>query len=185
MSDFPFWSDDFDLDFPKLFPEAKAQLGALAAVVLYTPGHTTHGRLNHPSVWNDDHTMLAFFGFRGPDVPSPYYFGSDKIVRCTAWEAFRDAWPHHYQITLMRQPVWDTFALDGAFETIMWHVRGWRRDEGAFRQAKAQVAASYLQGITRLRRIVDAAAPGIVEYDSMSCAELPTNCPGAGTVHAN
>lgn len=47
-----FWADDFDMDLPRIIPRLDDVLGDTAGVRLWTHGHTSHGRLNHPSVWN-------------------------------------------------------------------------------------------------------------------------------------
>jgi hypothetical protein len=99
MSDYPpFWSDDFDMDLLKVLPETPAILGELGDVLLYTHGHETHGRLNHPSVWNGDLGMLAFFGTAREGFTPGGYVTDAPVVECTALEAFRDAWPHQYLI---------------------------------------------------------------------------------------
>ena len=36
-----FWSDDFDMDLPKIIPEARERLGKYADLELVTHGHTT------------------------------------------------------------------------------------------------------------------------------------------------
>jgi hypothetical protein len=68
-TDLPFWSDDFDMDLPKVIPDAKAALGDVADLELVTHGHTTHGRLNHPSCWNHSLGLVAWFGRRDPMKP--------------------------------------------------------------------------------------------------------------------
>ena len=160
MADLPFWSDDFDMDFPRIFPEARVLLGPLADIELWTVGHETHGRLNHPAVWNGDRTMLAFFRFdratklQGECPPPGYYAGRDPLVCCTAWEMFRDAWPHHYGVHVDGRLVWDTLQLDRHFETIMYHVRGWRTDLRESTQAQAAVMRSYRRAIATFRSLV-------------------------------
>jgi hypothetical protein len=150
-----FWSDDFDMDLPKIFPEAREIMGPLGDVELFTNGHTMHGRLNHPNVWNSHNTMLSFFGFTGPARPSVYHTSSE-LVSCTAWEAFRDAWSHSYLIQIEKRPIWDTFKLARPFEIIMWNIRGW--DEKLERpndvsKARRLALASYRAGIAALRSV--------------------------------
>lgn len=147
-TDPPFWSDGFDMDLPTIFPEARGLLGDCADVLLWTSGHTTHGRLNHPCVWNGQGGMLAFFGFRSPARDPVFYAGASSDVRCTAWEAFRDAWPHGYRLIVERQTVWDTFALTGEFESILWDVRGWN---APWRSA-AQIATDRARCLASLER---------------------------------
>jgi hypothetical protein len=148
MTDTPFWSDDFDMDLPKIFPEARELLGDLAEIELYTVGtpDKTTGRLNHPCVWNGDRSMLAFFGFQAPARPEFYAAPSAQQIKCTAWEMFRDAWPHSYLIQVQQRPIWDTFALRRDFETIMWNVRGWEGGRDP-RPARCAALRSYREGI--------------------------------------
>lgn len=53
-----FWSDDFDMDLLKLWPNLRNELGSLADVKMWTVGGESLGRLNHPTIWN---THGAFF----------------------------------------------------------------------------------------------------------------------------
>lgn len=125
MTDRPMWCDSFDSDLPKVVPGAKEALGGLAALELQTHGTTTNGTLNHPSVWNDYSGMIAFFGSAGHGAGKPpHYHSGEPIVRCTLWEAVRDAWVHSYIIVLNGRPVWDAFALQDSFYALMYHVRG-------------------------------------------------------------
>lgn len=154
-NEYRFWSDDFDMDLPKVFPAAREILGDLGDVLLWTAGSQSYGRLNHPAVWNGDDTMLAFFGFRNAARPSFYYAGKSEI-QCTAWEAFRDAWPHGYLIQVQHRPVWDTHALWPQFEVLMWHLRGWGepKSEQIISRARSTVLNSLTSAVAALREIV-------------------------------
>jgi hypothetical protein len=46
-----FWSDDFDMDLLKVFPQVEGMLRD-PNIPLWTVGHESHGRLNHPACWN-------------------------------------------------------------------------------------------------------------------------------------
>lgn len=120
----PFWSDDFDVDLPKVIPGAREALGDLADLELVTHGGTTHGRLNHPSVWNHNLGSISFFGTNTPCKPNGFWTNAGT-VRCALWEAIRDAWCHHNVIFLNgKLPIWvDQWKH---FEPVMWHIRGWR-----------------------------------------------------------
>ena len=157
MTDAPFWSDDFDMDFPKIFPEARRLMGDLGDLDLVTVGTADkNGRLNHPSVWNGDHAMLAFFGFKSPARDLFYASPRAQEIRCTAWEAFRDAWPHGYLIHVERHPIWDTGPLWKHFETIMWDVRNWGHPSSRdVPKARRAVMKSYCEGVRALGRVVD------------------------------
>jgi hypothetical protein len=126
MTDPRFWSDDFDMDLPKVIPDAKELLGECADLQLQTHGGKTFGRLNHPTVWNGDSGMVAFFGRTSPMKP-PAYYTDREIIRCTLWEAIRDAWAHTVVIVFEgRTPIWDGSKTWAQFEPIMEHIRGYR-----------------------------------------------------------
>lgn len=158
MTDAPFWSDDFDMDLPKIFPDARKLLGDLADVELVTSGTpcTKTGRLNHPCVWNGDGGMLAFFGFGNPGRDINFYVApGSAVIRCTAWEAFRDAWPHTFIMIVDQQRVWDTGALRPHFETIMWDLRGRGGNGRTAGLARARAKASYSEAVRTFGRIVE------------------------------
>lgn len=126
----PFWSDNFDSDLLKAVPRAAEALGKAADVRLWTYGHTTNGRLNHPVCWNDSTGMIAFFGLspNATGKPDSYYAGTGyEPVECTFLEAARDAWAHSYNIVVARTIIlyWGRpeqwFDL---FEPLMYHIRG-------------------------------------------------------------
>ncbi len=152
MGEKPFWSDDFDMDLPKIIPDALDLLGDVAEWELWTTGHPDrrYGNLNHPDVWNGDDAMLAYFGFHGPRKP-PHCVGSDGQVRCSVWEAFRDAWPHHYLMLVEFKPIWNTFVLSQSFDEIMWDLRGWREQSGVASAARHKVRQSITTAADRLR----------------------------------
>ncbi|WP_375782888.1 hypothetical protein ACE10Z_23530 [Bradyrhizobium sp. Pha-3] len=154
----PFWSDDFDMDLPKIFPEAHHLLGDLAGVEMWTGGSAdANGRLNHPSCWNTDVGLAAFFGFSDTGRDEGFYVASGGRVRCTAWEAFRDAWCRNYVMVIENRVVWRTDRLWPHFETIMWNVRSW--DDGSKKPndgfARRQALGSYRHAIQLFREVVE------------------------------
>ena len=150
------WCDDFDMDLPKVFPEAREIVGDLADIELWTTGHETNGTLNHPDVWNGDTTMLAFFGFRDPARDMTFYVGSGSPVRCTAWEVFRDAWPHSYGLHVEQYLIWDTLQLRRQFETIMYDLRKWSRAPAKeLARARSGVMRSLKTAVDEFRRVAD------------------------------
>jgi hypothetical protein len=156
MPDAPFWSDDFDMDLPKVIPDARDLLGDLADLELTTEGGSTKGRLNHPCVWNGDRTMLSWFGFGAPYRPSQMITGrQEALITCTAWEAFRDAWPHGYLIQVMQRPVWDTFPLQYHFDVIMGDLRGWQPRPSGAKRSREVVGRSIVQAVKRLRAVAE------------------------------
>lgn len=125
MTEPRFWSDDFDMDLPKIIPDAKELLGEHADLQLLTHGGKTHGRLNHPVVWNGEVGSVAFFGRRSPMKP-PSYYTNREIVTCTLWEAIRDAWAHTYVLIFEgHRVIWDGSKTYAQFEPIMSHIRRW------------------------------------------------------------
>lgn len=120
----PMWCDDFDMDLPKVIPGVRDAVGDAGDIVLFTYGHTTHGTLNHPSVWNTGEGTIAFFGFTSPAAPGGFATSS-PVVECTGWEFFRDLWVHGTAAYVERFLVWKSEDLEADFENIMWNVRGW------------------------------------------------------------
>jgi len=115
------WCDGFDFDLYELLPEAREILKPAAGIKLKTRGGLgKDGRLDHPSVWNGDRDMIAFFGFRDPGKPSAYW--TDKmVVECTFEEAVRDCWVHHYGIVVENHMVWS--APRGVMMALLFHAR--------------------------------------------------------------
>lgn len=157
------WCDNFDMDLPKVIPGALEALGDLANVELVTTGSITDGKLNHPCCWNGDTSILTFFGFKNSARPSGYVAGGmSKEVRCTFWEAIRDAWPHHYLIQVERAFIWDTMALTTDFEAIMFHIRGWRTmRQAGLANAQRRVLDSLKDGVDRFRHQTQLYAPAV------------------------
>jgi len=129
-----FWSDDFDMDLLRVFPNLPMLLGATAAIELWTVGHESYGRLNHPTCWDTPHGLTAFFWFQPPQLRRDAhgwfwldggYVGNDQALRATWLEALRDCWAHQYAISLEGRIVWDSQPMWLDFERIMYVTRGW------------------------------------------------------------
>lgn len=132
------WCDKFDMDLFKAIPLAADLLKPLEEVMLQTRGHETDGKLNRPSVWNTDFGTAAFFCFKpegGVNLADPEpngYWTNEPRVFCTAIEALRDCWPHHYALILSTEgrtklyKIWDSQKLVNEFFLIMNHIRGIR-----------------------------------------------------------
>lgn len=145
------WCDDFDMDLFRVLPEARELLAPVAAVELCTHGGETRGKLNHPSAWSHNAGLVAFFGFKDPHKPA-FYSTQHPIVRCTFEEAVRDLWSHALLMLVEGQPVWDSQRVQGEFNLLMYHLRGWTvRDEQEVAQAKARVLDSIRGGVHRLQ----------------------------------
>jgi len=121
------WCDNFDMDLYKVIPEAKRLVSPVQGVRLFTHGHLTDGKLNHPSVWSGYHGIMAFFGFDDPAKPAGYWT-DDPVIECTFEEVVRDAWCHSYQVIVELRHIWSAYSLSEQFEDIMWHIRGWDRN---------------------------------------------------------
>jgi hypothetical protein len=129
-----FWSDDFDMDLLKLFPELPKMLGETAERALWTVGHTTHGRLNHPACWN---SHGAFAWTHKPNLkrdPHGWFnvmgcVSDAEEIECTWLELLRDQWPHGYGFILLPQQSMFVPPPRGEFEKIMYDLRGWIKDE--------------------------------------------------------
>jgi hypothetical protein len=114
------------MDLPKVLPKAWQLICAAPSVPIYTRGHESFGRLNHPSCWNTHLGLTAFFTLRQGVEPKPKSFWTtDPIRECTFAELMRDAWPHHYCAILDGRTLWNPQALARQFDAIMWDLRGW------------------------------------------------------------
>lgn len=150
-----FWSDDFDMDLPKVLPSLDVLLGKAANTRLWTYGGTSHGRLNHPSVWNTYDGVEAYFGLDDSGTWKPAECHTDQpVVECTWREAVRDAWPHTYVLVVNGQQVWDTGWLRAAFDDLMYDLRGWRAlPPGRAEELKAVVAGTVRDATERLAEV--------------------------------
>jgi hypothetical protein len=151
----PMWCDDFDMDMLKVLPRSREIIGDLAAIELCTHGHETHGVLNHPSCWNHDRGMICFFGFDDP-MKDDFYYTPDKIIKCTAIEAFRDLWAHNLYAVLCGRLLWDTQKIMREFDTIMFHIRGWQTNEALAKRSVEKCERSLMEACRNLRAIAGA-----------------------------
>jgi hypothetical protein len=151
------WCDDFDCDLYKVLPEAREILAPVKDVVLYTHGNESGGKLNHPSVWNDDEGMVAFFGF-GEDCAKPARYWTDSpVVRCTFEEAVRDAWVHSIVIRVEHRSIWGSEWR--TFEPLMYHHRQQRvLPPDALERAKERVLSPLRVAVRELQAMVAARA---------------------------
>ncbi len=153
-----FWSDNFDMDLIKIFPDLASRLGAAADIPMWTHAGTSYGRLNHPSVWGGQWGLEAFFGLRPGETGKRRGYRTDHpIVECTWLEALRDAWPHTYMIIVDgRWAVWDTGRLESTFTKIMYGLRGITTlAPGEADKLRGQVLASILAATRDLTALVD------------------------------
>jgi hypothetical protein len=151
-------SEDWDGDLLKLIPQAEEIIARVADVKLFTRGSVDkEGRLSHPSVWNQYAGMVAFFDFEGELESKPDMFWTDSpIVRCTALDAFADAWGHHYVLLLRGEPVWDTFKLQDTMMRLLYTARGVTKiglDEEAKLKAQNEVADSLRGAVRRVEHL--------------------------------
>jgi hypothetical protein len=147
-----FWSDDFDLDLLKIFPELENQLNGMAGTKLWTVGHETYGRLNHPNIWN---SHGAYVWSERPLLPRDEkgWFkigacvGNEPVIECTWLEILRDSWVHGYGFILLPSGVYFPAADRNLFDQIMYHHRGWAQN--AFHEANLHVAADWMFYLNR------------------------------------
>lgn len=151
-----FWSDDFDMDLLKLFPDLPERIGSAADIPLWTHGGMSHDRLNHPAVWGVD----AFFGTRPEGTGKPEgYSTTHMVVECTWLEALRDAWPHTYRLVVDgRWVAWDTHAMWPTFSKIMYDLRGIKKlPDGQSARLKGKVLARILAATRDLTALANGA----------------------------
>lgn len=125
MTRLPFWSDDFDVDLLKVIPDLSELLGEHRETTLFTHGHATFGRLNHPACWNTHAGLAAFFGFTDAAKPAAYHC-DHPLVACTFEEAVRDCWVHDFVMIVENRMVLDGKRFWNDFQPIMWHLRSRR-----------------------------------------------------------
>ncbi len=120
-----FWSDDFDMDLPKVLPGVWDLAQQAPTIPIYTQGHRSYGRLNHPAVWNHHDGMVAFFGFDQVCGKPSHYVCGGEVVECTFAEVIRDGWPHGYRVLLEGREIWNSERVQWAFNALMYDLRGW------------------------------------------------------------
>lgn len=154
----PMWCDDFDMDLLKVLPETPSLIQPARNVVLLVNAHTTHDTLNHPACFNTYEGLAAFFevdttngmdlalmSATGGSVAPAGYYTRDPIVRCTAMEAFRDWWPHHYGMLVNRRHVIRDRSHWSHFERLMYHRRGWHKAK----DEEVAESLDWLRGVLR------------------------------------
>jgi hypothetical protein len=154
-----FWCDTFDLDLFKAVPTARQILEPFADVELTTYGGVSNERLNHPTVWNSEFGMIAFFGLAPghPHKPEHYYHGPDpmKWVSCTFAEAIRDAWVHGVTVLLMQRGVWNAGVLQREFQTLLYHLRKWNEQPQTAARAVRAVENSLVAAVADLQFVLE------------------------------
>lgn len=131
-----FWADDFDMDLLRVVPEIGRMLGGDCDRTLWTVGHRTYGRLNHPTVWN---THGAYLWLTKPNLPRDVHgwfnvdgcVSNDEEIECTWLELLRDAWVHGFAAVMLPSRTRLRPAPQRAFDQIMWDRRGWRKSDTA------------------------------------------------------
>lgn len=156
-----FWSDDFDMDLLKLFPNLPEMLGAMAEMTMWTVGHGSFGRLNHPTVWN---THGAYLWLAKPNLPRNEHgwyrvngcVSDSPEIECTWLEWLRDWWSHHYGFIV--KPSGDYFPPMPVerFDTIMYDLRGWIKINEESRNRELEMVWLSLRNMThRMSRLIE------------------------------
>jgi hypothetical protein len=126
-----FWSDDFDMDLLKVFPNVPKMLKE-PDLIVWTVGHESFGRLNHPNTWNSHGAFLwtvrpalqrdehGWFNIDG-------CVGDSPEIECTWLEWLRDAWSHHYGAIILPAKRMLPPSDWPSFERIMYDLRGWHK----------------------------------------------------------
>jgi len=159
MTRHPFWSDDFDTDLLKVIPRAAGVLDRVAAP-LWTYGHVSGGRLNHPSVWHTPLGPVAYFGTDDSGGWKPDHFHTDgQLVECTWMEVARDAWVHDYVIVVDYELIWDAHRHAGTFTKLMYDLRGTTPlPDGKADELRGEVLASLIAATADLQNLIGTAA---------------------------
>jgi hypothetical protein len=149
------WCDDFDMDLYRAIPEAREVLAPHGGIVLYVHAGETGGKLNHPSAWNHDLGLVCFFGFSADNTGKPEsYWTGHPIVRCTLEEAIRDLWVHNLVMLVDGFVVWNAEAHAGDFQTLMYHLRGWRlAPQEHLDAARKRVLATMKRAVERVAQL--------------------------------
>ncbi|HWP53619.1 MAG TPA: hypothetical protein VN476_05755 [Pyrinomonadaceae bacterium] len=142
-----FWSDDFDMDLLKVFPNTLELLGDTADEKVWTVGHDSFGRLNHPVVWN---THGAYVWLDKPNLRRDKHgwfnidscVSDDPEIECTWLELLRDQWVHSFAFILLPVRVQFPSPSYRDFERIMYDLRGWHKYEDV--QASLDSALKWL-----------------------------------------
>ena len=158
------WCDDFDMDLPKVVPDAMPILARVPdSVILRTHGHEYEGKLNHPTCWNTYGGLAAYFtltpgpvgpveGWRGHGIAPEPCVTNNPIDACTFTEAIRECWCHDFMFVCDGTVIWDAQpAFRKLFEPLMYHVRGWRRlDEDRAARLRRQVCVQLTLATERM-----------------------------------
>lgn len=155
----PFWSDDFDMDLLKVFPDVANWCHVIADRKLWTHSRPTGGRINCPSSWNTHDGLTAFFWTRPPlhaiksivhgDSRDWFRFGGGyttdaPLLECTWLEVLRDEWVHQQVVNVDGRVVWRPEHLWPDFSAVMWFVR----DRTKVRDASVEQVQSALKEAT-------------------------------------
>lgn len=157
-----FWSDDFDMDLVKVVPNVIEDLGPYAERRLWTVGHITNGRLNHPTVWN---THGAFVWLDEPKLSRDEHgwfniggcVSNSQVVECTWLELLRDQWPHSYAFVLLPNQTFFPESPRRHFDNLMYDLRGWRKDEEAAELARKAARIWLVIATQRLKKAAEEA----------------------------
>lgn len=139
-----FWSDDFDMDLLKVYPNAVEALGATAEIKLWTISHETYGRINCPVAWNTYTGLQSFLWLENPYlnlardkhgwINIDGFVCNEPVLECTWLEWLRDMWSHQHRWLLIPSGNIANVEHGGvhfagmdwwSFEKVMWHIRGW------------------------------------------------------------
>jgi hypothetical protein len=164
----PLWSDDFDMDLLKLFPEMRAVpiVAEADKLLVYTYGSQSRDKkvFSHPSTWNGVGSLY----FTEPpeflrDDKSGFvclpngYVTNDALCCISAFDAIRDTWCHDLNLMLNWEPWIPEPDYHNVFSSIMSHVRNWSHEKN-IHQLMNQARDWALTACVRAGQIVGSAA---------------------------
>ncbi len=162
-----FWSDDFDMDLLKLFPDIAKDMGPVAHAKLWVLGSlSTDNVFSHPTVWNGyDGMESLFWAEQPPDLLRDEHgwltmeggLTTNSPMCCiTVMEAIRDCWVHDYNIHLEGRVVLKHGMrfYNSHFYPIMATVRGWKVVD--IERRLREVKAWALQGARNMQVVIEA-----------------------------
>lgn len=141
-----FWSDDFDMDLLKVFPDVERFLGATASIPIWTLSHETHGRLNCPTAWNTYSGLTSLLWLEKPNFSRDTHgwvningcVTNDPEIEGTWLEWLRDQWAHGLNWVVLPGGIrFSSVDYNKCFYPIMSHRRGWSNEPNIDRCYKA------------------------------------------------
>lgn len=153
------WCDTFDADLLAVVPGAAQALGDTASIRLETYSRLTGGKINHPSCWNTDGGVTAFFWTAPEFRPGASFYTDQPVAECTFLEAVRDEWVHDCAVNVNGHLVWRPPAR--LMQQLMYDLRGWTvLDDDAREEIRSRVRHSLVRAAEGVQNALAASAGG-------------------------